>query len=81
MTETRTVSTVYGLGGYDPTKPNDNIIEEITAEISDEQLAEEAERKAMEKAKEMIDSISNMADAKVFLKKLCLRLFKNGALP
>jgi hypothetical protein len=22
-------STTYGLGGYDPTKPNDNIIEEI----------------------------------------------------
>ena len=21
--------TTYGLGGYDPTKPNDNIVEEI----------------------------------------------------
>lgn len=22
-------STTYGLGGYDPTKPNNNIVEEI----------------------------------------------------
>jgi len=49
--------------------------------LTDEQLTEEAEQKAMEKAKDIIDSISNLADAKVFLKKLCLRLFKNGALP
>jgi hypothetical protein len=27
-------SIVYGLGGYDPSKPNDNIVEEI--EIEDE---------------------------------------------
>ena len=81
MPETRVVSTVYGLGGYDPTKPNNNIVEEVTAEISDGELADEAERKAMEKANDMINSISNLADAKVFLKKLCLRLFKNGALP
>ena len=61
--------------------PVNATVEEIPYEVSDKQLAEEAERKAMEKAKEMIDSISNLADAKVFLKKLCLRLFKNGALP
>ena len=36
------VSTTYGLGGYDPSKPNNNIIEQITAEISDEQLLFEA---------------------------------------
>ena len=50
-------------------------------EITEEQAADEAEQKAMAKAGEMINSISNLADAKVFLKKLCLRLFKNGALP
>lgn len=42
MPETRVVETVYGVGGYDPSKPNNNIIEEVTAEISDEQLAVEA---------------------------------------
>ena len=31
-----TLSIVYGQGGYDPTKPNNNIIEEI--EIPDEQV-------------------------------------------
>ena len=37
----RVVRTVYGVGGYDLTKPNNNIIEEITAEISDEELYQE----------------------------------------
>lgn len=55
--------------------------EEIPYEVSDEELADEAEQKAMEKAENLIDSISNLADAKVFLKRLVRRLFKNGALP
>ena len=41
MPEKRVVRTVYGVGGYDLTKPNNNIIEEITAEISDEELYQE----------------------------------------
>ena len=41
MPETRIVSTTYGIGGYDPTLPNNNIIEQVTAEISDEQLYQE----------------------------------------
>jgi len=41
MPETRIVETTYGKGGYDPTKPNNNIIEKVTAEVSDEQLAQE----------------------------------------
>ena len=41
MPETRVVEVVYGLGGYDPTKPNNNIIEEITKEIPDEELYQE----------------------------------------
>jgi len=49
--------------------------------LSDEQLAEEAEQKAMEKAEDLIDSISNLAGAKVFLKRLVKRLIKNGSLP
>ena len=36
MSEIRIVETVYGVGGYDPTKPNNNIIGQVTAEISDE---------------------------------------------
>jgi len=50
-------------------------------EVSDKELEEEAEQNAMQKAREMIDAISNLAQAKVFLKKLCRRLFANGALP
>lgn len=49
-------------------------VEEMPHEVSDEELA-------MEKAEDMIDSISNLADARVFLKKLVKRLMKNGALP
>ena len=81
MPETRIVETVYGVGGYDPTKPNNNIIGQVTAEISDEQLAEEAERDAMAKADQLIDAITNLAEAKVFLKRLCARLIRNNVLP
>ena len=56
-------------------------VNRIPYEVSDEELAEEAERKVIERAEEMIDAISNLSEAKIFLKKLCLRLFKNGALP
>ena len=81
MPETRIVSTTYGVGGYDPTKPNNNIIEQITAVISDAQLADETEEKALAKAGQLIDAITNLADAKVFLKRLCARLIKKGVLP
>ncbi|KKM03638.1 hypothetical protein LCGC14_1772470, partial [marine sediment metagenome] len=47
MSETRVVKIKYGIGGYDTTKPNNNVVEEITEEISDEQLADEAEQVAM----------------------------------
>jgi len=80
MPETRIIQTIYGAGGYDPTKPNNNIIEEVTAEISNEQLADEAEGKAMAKAGELIDAITNLAQAKVFLKRLCQRLRKQGVI-
>ena len=81
MPETRIISTTYGLRGYDPTKPNNNIIEQVITEISDEQLADEAEEKALAKADQLIDAITNLAGAKVFLKRLCKRLQKQGLLP
>ena len=28
--------TVYGVGGYDPSKPNNNIIEQYEVEVPDE---------------------------------------------
>lgn len=49
-------------------------------EVSDEQLADEAEVNALAKADQLIDAISNLADAKVFLKRLCARLVKKGLL-
>jgi len=54
--------------------------EDITI-LSDEQLAEEAERDAMAKADQLIDAITNLAEAKVFLKRLCARLIRNNVLP
>jgi predicted house-cleaning noncanonical NTP pyrophosphatase (MazG superfamily) len=57
------------------------LLKQIPYEVSDEELAEEQEKDAMDKAADMINAISSLADAKVFLKKLCRRLFKSGALP
>ena len=57
------------------------LINTIPYEVSDEDLAEEQDRDAMKLAENMTDNISNLADAKLFLKKLCLRLFKSRALP
>ncbi len=73
MPETRVVEIVEDGKG--------NVIEKTTAEVSDEELAEDAERKVMEKAEELIDAIGNMSQAKIFLKRLVKRLRKNGALP
>lgn len=81
MPETRVIRTVYGIGGYDPRKPDNNVVERVTAEISDEQLADEAEAKALAKVDELVDGISNLVEAKVFLKRLCARLIKKGLLP
>ena len=57
------------------------IVEEIPYEVSDEELADEAEAKAMAKADELIDQITTLAGAKLFLKRLCGRLIKKGYLP
>ncbi len=81
MPETRIVSRTYGLGGYNPTKPNNNLVEQLTAIIPDEQLVNEAEERALAKADELISAISNLVDAKAFLRRLCARLIKKGLLP
>lgn len=81
MPETRVVSVTYGLGGHDPTKPNNNVAETITRVISDAELADEAESRALARADQLIDAISNLADAKLFLKRLVKRLIRKGLLP
>ena len=48
--------------------------------MSDEELADEAEQTAMAKAEDLIDAISSLKDAKIFLKRLVKRLIKNGSL-
>lgn len=49
--------------------------------LSNEQLADEVEANALAKVGTLIDAIGNLADAKVFLKRLCARLIKKGLLP
>jgi len=54
---------------------------EIPYEVSSEQLADEAEERELAKAGQLIDQITNLAQAKTFLKRLCSRLLKKGYLP
>lgn len=53
----------------------------IPYEVSDEQLADEQEALALAKADELIDAVTTLAQAKVFLKRLVARLIKKGLLP
>ena len=54
----------------------------LEIEISDEiALALEVEVKALAKADQLIDAITTLAGAKVFLKRLCKRLISKGLLP
>ena len=63
MPEARVISRTYGLGGFDPTKPNNNLIEQVTAEISDERLADEAEAREVQLVIERLpDTGINKAD-------------------
>ena len=34
--------TTYGIGGFDPTKPNGNIVEEVEVEVDDPEPVEQA---------------------------------------
>ena len=58
-----------------------NMINKIPYEVSDEQLADEAEERELAKAGQLIDQITNLAQAKAFLKRLYSRLLKKGYLP
>ena len=58
-----------------------NIINKIPYEVSDEQLTDEAEERELAKAGQLIDQITNLAQAKAFLKRLYSRLLKKGYLP
>ena len=72
MPETRYIEEYDGQG---------NMINKIPYEVSDEQLANEAEEKALAKVDELIDQIDSLAKTKTFLKRLCSRLLKKGYLP
>ena len=72
MPETRFIEEYDGRG---------NMINKIPYEVSDEQLADEAEERELAKAGQLIDQITNLAQAKTFLKRLCSRLLKKGYLP
>jgi len=50
-------------------------------EVSDEELAEEAEAGEIEQIKDTLDSITTAAQAITVLKKLVKRLVKKGILP
>ena len=72
MPETRYIEEYDGRG---------NMINKIPYEVSDEQLTDEAEERELAKAGQLIDQITNLAQAKTFLKRLCSRLLKKGYLP
>ena len=72
MPETRYIEEYDGQG---------NMINKIPYEVSDEQLADEAEERELAKAGQLIDQIKNLAQAKAFLKRLYSRLLKKGYLP
>jgi len=72
MPETRFIEEYDGRG---------NMINKIPYEVSDEQLTDEAEERELAKAGQLIDQITNLAQAKTFLKRLCSRLLKKGYLP
>ena len=72
MPETRYIQEYDGQG---------NMINKIPYEVSDEQLTDEAKERELAKAGQLIDQITNLAQAKTFLKRLCSRLLKKGYLP
>lgn len=71
MTETRYVQ-VYKDG---------KLIKQEPYEVSDAELADEAEANEIEQIKNTLDSITTLAQAIAVLKKLINRLVKKGILP
>jgi len=60
---------------------NGQLVGQIPYEVSDEELADEAEEQAFARAEELIDAIIKLSEAKAFLKRLVRRLIKKGVLP
>ncbi len=60
---------------------NGKEVKRIATPLTPEEEADKTETDAITKAGTLIDAIANLSDAKVFLKRLCQRLIKNGYLP
>ncbi len=73
MPETRVETTYYDEHG--------NKIGKEMKEVSDEELADEAEAREVEKIKAVLDSGWTNADAIRYLKLLIRRLLKKGVIP
>ena len=52
-----TKHVVYGLGGYDETKPNNNVVEEYEIEDSPETLAEQTQIANLNSARMKLSSL------------------------
>ena len=80
MSETRIVEIVYGLGGFDPTKPNSNVVETETKVFSDAELAEEADQKDLLAKIDLISTLTH-AQLAVVVERMAKRLVNKGLLP
>ena len=62
-------------------EPHGTLVFDAPTPESAASIAERTEAEVMKVNIAAIDSIGNLADAKVFLKKVCARLVKKGLLP
>ena len=60
------------------TYPDGTVEIEVSGAIA---VSLEDEVKTLAKADQLIDAITNLAEARVFLKRLCARLIRKGLLP
>ena len=60
---------------------DNQLVDKIPYEVSDEQLADEAEAKEVEKIKAVLEKNWTSAEAVTYLKLLIKRLLKKGILP
>ena len=80
MSETRIAEIVYGLGGFDPTKPNNNVIDTKTRIVSDEELAEETDQKDLLAKIALISGLTH-AQLAIVVERIAKRLVNKGLLP
>ena len=67
---------------YDDVLPGGNVLTFFDPPPpTQEELDEMAESAALAQAEDLIDAITNLAEAKVFLIRLVRRLIRNGSLP